>query len=84
VLAILPMQAFGQREHIAIVGLLPLLAVFVARMKGQAADLDGRRRRVWRRPRIVVQTAFCGRNALRGRRARHLFTIGKQPLRRKI
>ena len=35
-LAILPMQAFGQREHIAIVELLPLLAVFVVRMNGQA------------------------------------------------
>jgi hypothetical protein len=33
VLAILPMQAFGQREHIAVVELLPLLAVFVVRMK---------------------------------------------------
>lgn len=32
-LAILPMQAFGQREHIAVVELLPLLAVFVVRMK---------------------------------------------------
>ena len=36
VLAILPMQAFGQREHIAIVELLPLLAVFVVRMNGEA------------------------------------------------
>src|SRR5258706_3701853 len=36
VLAILPMQAFGQREHIAVVELLPLLAVFVARMNGRA------------------------------------------------
>src|SRR5258708_29145923 len=36
VVAILPMQAFGQREHIAIVALLPLLAVFVVRMNGQA------------------------------------------------
>jgi hypothetical protein len=35
VLAILPMQAFGQREHIAIVELLPLLAVFAVRMKGE-------------------------------------------------
>ena len=33
VFAILPMQAFGQREHIAVVELLPLLAVFVVRMK---------------------------------------------------
>jgi hypothetical protein len=36
VLAILPMQAFGQREHIAIVVLLPLLAVLMVRMKGEA------------------------------------------------
>ena len=36
VLAILPMQAFGQREHIAILVLLPLLAVFSVRMKGEA------------------------------------------------
>ena len=35
VLAILPMQAFGQREHIAVVELLPLLAVFAVRMKGE-------------------------------------------------
>jgi hypothetical protein len=35
VLAILPTQAFGQREHIAIVELLPLLAVFVVRMNGR-------------------------------------------------
>ncbi len=34
-LAILPIQAFGQREHIAIVELLPLLAVFSMRMKGE-------------------------------------------------
>lgn len=33
VLAVLPMQAFGQREHIAIVELLPLLAMLVVRMK---------------------------------------------------
>jgi hypothetical protein len=39
VLAILPMQAFGQREHIAIVALLPLLAVFVVRMNGQAPPI---------------------------------------------
>ena len=32
VLAILPMQAFGQREHIAILELLPLFAVFAVRM----------------------------------------------------
>ena len=34
VLAIVPMQAFGQREHIAIVELLPLLAVYAVRMRG--------------------------------------------------
>src|SRR5437899_5557418 len=34
VLAILPMQAFGQREHIAVVELLPLLAVLGVRMHG--------------------------------------------------
>jgi hypothetical protein len=33
VLAILPMETFGQREHIAIVELLPFLAVLVVRMK---------------------------------------------------
>jgi hypothetical protein len=36
VLAILPMQAFGQREHIAVIASLPLLAVFVVRMKREA------------------------------------------------
>ncbi len=36
VLGILPMQTFGQREHIAIVALLPLLAVFAVRMKAEA------------------------------------------------
>ena len=36
VLAIVPMQAFGQREHIAVVELLPLLAVYAVRMKGEA------------------------------------------------
>ncbi|WP_291869487.1 hypothetical protein [Bradyrhizobium sp.] len=35
ILAILPMQSFGQREHIAIVELLPLLAVLAVRMKGE-------------------------------------------------
>jgi hypothetical protein len=39
VLAILPMQAFGQREHIAIVELLPLLAVFAVRMKGEMPSI---------------------------------------------
>ena len=36
VFAILPMQAFGQREHIAVVELLPLLAVFALRMNEEA------------------------------------------------
>jgi hypothetical protein len=35
VLAILPMQTFGQREHITMVELLPLLALFAVRMKGE-------------------------------------------------
>jgi hypothetical protein len=35
VLAILPMETFGQREHIAMVELLPLLALFIVRMKGE-------------------------------------------------
>ena len=39
VLAILPMETFGQREHIAMVELLPLLAVFVVRMKGERAPV---------------------------------------------
>ena len=34
VLAILPMQTFGQREHIAIIELLPLLALLAVRMNG--------------------------------------------------
>jgi hypothetical protein len=33
VLAILPVQVFGQREHIAVIELLPALAVFALRMK---------------------------------------------------
>jgi hypothetical protein len=33
VLAILPVQAFGQREHIAVIELLPALAVLALRMK---------------------------------------------------
>lgn len=36
VFAILPMQAFGQREHIAVVELLPLLAVLAVRMNGES------------------------------------------------
>jgi hypothetical protein len=39
VLAILPMQAFGQREHIAILELLPLLAVFAVRMRGEKPSI---------------------------------------------
>ena len=39
VLAILPMQAFGQREHIAILELLPLLAVFAVRMGGEKPSI---------------------------------------------
>ena len=38
-LAILPTQAFGQREHIAIVALLPLLAVFSMRIKGETPSV---------------------------------------------
>jgi hypothetical protein len=37
-LAVLPMQTFGQREHIAIVELLPMLAVYAVRMKGEAVS----------------------------------------------
>lgn len=36
VLAILPTETFGQREHIAVMALLPFLAVAAARMKGNA------------------------------------------------
>lgn len=39
VLAILPMQAFGQREHIAVLELLPLLAVFAVRMRGEKPSI---------------------------------------------
>jgi hypothetical protein len=35
-LAILPTQTFGQREHIALIALLPLLAVLIARISGGA------------------------------------------------
>jgi hypothetical protein len=38
VLAILPMQTFGQREHIAMIELVPLLALLVVRMnRGQSS-----------------------------------------------
>jgi hypothetical protein len=36
VLAILPVQVFGQREHIAVIELLPALAVLALRMKREA------------------------------------------------
>jgi hypothetical protein len=36
VLAILPTQTFGQREHIAVIALLPMLAVMAGRMTGKA------------------------------------------------
>ena len=36
VLAILPVQVFGQREHIAVIELLPVLAVLALRMKREA------------------------------------------------
>jgi len=36
VLAILPMQSFGQREHIALIALLPMLAVMVVRAKAES------------------------------------------------
>jgi hypothetical protein len=70
VLAILPMQAFGQREHIAILVLLPLLAVFSVRMKGEAPS-------TWM---AVVAgcgagIAFCRGNTLRSGLCRHLLAI---------
>ena len=39
VLAILPAQTFGQREHIAVVALLPMLAVIARRMQREAPPL---------------------------------------------
>jgi hypothetical protein len=36
VLVILPVQAFGQREHIAVIGLLPTLAVLAQRMRRES------------------------------------------------
>ncbi len=36
VLAVLPVQAFGQREHIAVIALLPMFAVLALRMKREA------------------------------------------------
>ncbi len=35
ILAILPAKIFGQREHIAVVELLPVLALYAVRMKGE-------------------------------------------------
>lgn len=39
VLAILPTHTFGQREHIALMALMPVLAVMAVRMKGEAPSL---------------------------------------------
>jgi hypothetical protein len=36
ILAILPAKTFGQREHIAVVELLPVLALYASRMKGES------------------------------------------------
>jgi hypothetical protein len=41
VLIILPAKTFGQREHIAVIALLPALAVAAIRMKNQAPPLWG-------------------------------------------
>src|ERR1700686_638899 len=41
VLTILPAKTFGQREHIAVIALLPALAVVAIRMKHQAPPLWG-------------------------------------------
>jgi hypothetical protein len=35
ILAVLPAKTFGQREHIAVIELLPALALYAARMKGE-------------------------------------------------
>lgn len=40
VLAILPAQTFGEREHIALIALLPALAVYAARAKGACPGPD--------------------------------------------
>jgi hypothetical protein len=40
VLAILPAQTFGEREHIALIALLPALAVYAARAKGASPAPD--------------------------------------------
>lgn len=39
VLAIMPMQTFGQREHLALLALLPSLAALLARARGEALPL---------------------------------------------
>ena len=41
VLIVLPAKTFGQREHIAVIALLPALAVYAMRMKKQAPPLWG-------------------------------------------
>ena len=41
VLIILPAKTFGQREHIAVIALMPALAVYAIRMKNQAPPLWG-------------------------------------------
>jgi hypothetical protein len=39
ILAVLPTKIFGQREHIAVVELLPAMALYAVRMKGQTPPL---------------------------------------------
>lgn len=39
VLAILPVQVFGQREHIAVIALMPMLGVLALRMNGEKPTL---------------------------------------------
>jgi hypothetical protein len=39
IVAVLPTKIFGQREHIAVVELLPVLALYAARMKGRTPPL---------------------------------------------
>lgn len=40
ILALLPTQTFGQREHIALIAMLPMLAILAARMKGSTPPLS--------------------------------------------
>jgi hypothetical protein len=40
ILALLPTQTFGQREHIALIAMLPMLAILAARMKGNTPSLS--------------------------------------------